>query len=194
MRFLVLYAHPVADSFGAAVHRCVLDALEEAGHEIDDCDLYAENFAPALTADERRSYHTVGENTANILDDVERLRRAEGLVFVFPTWWYGMPAILKGYMDRVWVPGVAFELKNGRTLPLLRHITRFAVVTTYGSPWWLNKFIARDPNRHVFMRGLRFLVAKRARIRWLALYGMDKADDSRRRRFLRKVRVKLRDF
>ena len=104
MRFLVLYAHPVPDSFGSAVHRAVLDGLTEAGHQIDDCDLYAENFQPVLTENERRAYHNVGANTATVLPHVERLLRAQGVVFVYPTWWYGMPAMLRGYIDRVWVP------------------------------------------------------------------------------------------
>jgi len=195
MRFLVLYAHPVANSFGAAVHRCVLDALATAGHEVDDCDLYAENFQPVLSADERRHYHNPCANTSSISAEIDRLLRAEGLVFVFPTWWYGVPAILKGYIDRVWVPGIAFELVNGRTRPsLLRHIVRFAVVTTYGSPWWLNKFVVNDPSRHAFMRGIRRLVSRRADTLWLALYGTDYADDARRHRFLERVATRLRNF
>lgn len=194
MKFLVLYAHPVPDSFGAAVHRCVLDALTESGHDVDDCDLYAEDFRAAMTADERRNYHDASANRSTILPHIERLRRAEGLVFVFPAWWYGMPAILRGYIDRVWVPGVAFELVNGRTRPLLQHIVRFAVVTTYGSPWWLQKFVARDPNRHAVMHGVRHLMARRAVTRWLALYGLDYISEAKRRRFLEKVRRRLRDF
>ena len=194
MRFLVIYAHPVEGSFQSALHRCVFDTLAAAGHEVDDCDLYSENFQPVLSAGERRAYHSAAPDTAAVAGEIERLRRAEGLVFVFPTWWFGMPAILKGYIDRVWVPGVAFELKNGRTLPLLRNIRRFAVVTTYGSPWWLNKFVFHDPNRHALMRGLRYLVSRDARIVWLALYGMDYRTDLRRRMFLRKVERRLRRF
>ena len=194
MKFLALYAHPVPDSFGAAIHRCVLDALTESGHEVDDCDLYAENFYPVMTTDERRNYHDPSANTATVIRHIERLRRAEGLVFVFPTWWYGMPAILRGYIDRVWVPGVAFEVVNGRTRPLLQHITRFAVVTTYGSPWWLQKFVSHDPNRHALMHGIRYLMARRAATRWLALYGLDYIDDAKRRRFLERVRKSLQNF
>jgi NAD(P)H dehydrogenase (quinone) len=114
MRVLVVYAHPVEGSFVAALHRCVVTTLKEAGHEVDDCDLYAEGFQPALTRDERRAYHDLDANRTIAPKEVERLKRCEGLVLVFPTWWYGMPAMLKGYIDRVWLPGVAFELKNGR--------------------------------------------------------------------------------
>jgi putative NADPH-quinone reductase len=194
MKFLVLYAHPMQDSFGEAIYRSTLEALTGSGHEIDACDLYAENFDPVMTAEERRNYHDPSANTSMILPHIERLRRAEGLVFVYPTWWYGMPAILRGYIDRVWVPGVAFELVNGRTRPLLQHIVRFAVVTTYGSPWWLQKFVSHDPNRHALMHGIRYLVAQRAATRWLALYGLDYIDAARRRRFLERVRRSLRDF
>jgi putative NADPH-quinone reductase len=194
MKFLVLYAHPVADSFGAAIHRCVLDALAEGGHEIDDCDLWAEGFDPVMSAEERRNYHNPGANTATVLGHVERLRRAEGLVFVYPCWWYGMPAILRGYIDRVWVPGVAFDVVDGRTRPRLQHITRFAVVTTYGSPWWLQTFVSHDPNRHALMHGIRHLAARRARTRWLALYGLDYIGEAKRRRFLARVRRNLRNF
>jgi NAD(P)H dehydrogenase (quinone) len=194
MRFLVIYAHPVEESFQSALHRRVVDTLIAAGHEVDDCDLYAENFQPVLSAGERRAYHSGAPETAGVAREIERLRRAEGLVFVFPTWWFGMPAILKGYFDRVWVPGVAFELKNGQTMPLLRHIRRFAIVTTYGSPWWLNKFVFRDPNRHTLMHGLRYLVSREARTLWLALYRMDGKPDSSRRRFLQNVNRRLRRF
>ncbi len=96
MRFLVIFAHPVRDSFQSALHRGVVDVLTTAGHEVDDCDLYAEDFQPALTADERRAYHSPTPQTASVAREIERLRRAEGLVLVFPTWWFGMPAILKG--------------------------------------------------------------------------------------------------
>ena len=110
MRFLVIYAHPVEESFVSALHRCVVKALREAGHEVDDCDLYAEGFQPVLTRDERRAYHDVTANRAD-RDGDRAAAPCEGLVLVFPTWWYGMPAMLKGYIDRVWLPGVAFSSK-----------------------------------------------------------------------------------
>jgi putative NADPH-quinone reductase len=102
--------------------------------------------------------------------------------------------MLKGYIDRVWLPGVAFELVGGRTRPLLQHIVRFAVVTTYGSSWWLNKLILGDPNRKVFMRGIRHLFSPRARTMWLAQYGMDHIGPAKRELFLRKVERRLREF
>lgn len=193
MRYLVIYAHPVDDSFVAALHRKVVSALHAAGHAVDDCDLHAEGFMPVLSAAERQTYHDTGANHDAVQKEIGRLLACEGLVFVFPTWWYGMPAILKGYIDRVWLPGVAFTLDGGgRTRPLLHHVLRFAVVTTYGSPWWLNKLIG-DPSRSTFMKGIRLLCPK-ARALWLAQYGMDAITADARMRFLAKVEHRMRQF
>jgi NAD(P)H dehydrogenase (quinone) len=194
MRVLVLYAHPVSDSYGSALHRTVVSALTAAGHVVDDCDLYAEGFAPVLTTDERRNYHNVSTNRGHAAREIERLLACEAIAFVFPTWWYGMPAILKGYIDRVWIPGVAFELVDGRVQSLLRHIGKMAVVTTYGSPWWLNSLVVGDPNRKVFLRVIRRLLAPRARASWLALHGLDFVGAEKRERFLRKVDTAMRAF
>jgi NAD(P)H dehydrogenase (quinone) len=193
MRFLVIYAHPADDSFQAAVHRCVVKALAESGHDVDDCDLYAEGFLPVLNRDEWRVYHDTFANRNLAHKEIDRFLKCQGLVLVFPTWWYGMPAILKGYIDRVWVPGVAFEVVGGRTRPLLQNIVRFSVVTTYGSPWWLNK-LTGDPNRRVFIRGICNLFGRDVRTLWLAKYGMDTIDHASREQFLRKVERRLRTF
>jgi NAD(P)H dehydrogenase (quinone) len=187
MRFLVLHAHPVENSFDSLLHHCVVQSLKRAGQVVDDCDLYAEHFQPVLSAKEWLAYADPSHNAGAVQKDVRRLRECEGIVFVFPTWNFGMPAILKGYLDRVWVPGVAFDIVAGRTVPRLGHIKRFAVVTTFGSPWWLNAFVFGNPCKKIFMRGLRHLVAPAARTLWLPKYGMDGADDAGRKRFLVKV-------
>jgi len=196
VRVLVVYAHPVEESFVSALHQCTVKALRDAGHEVDDCDLYREGFSPVLTPDERRAYHDVTANRAIAPEHVERLRRCEGLVLVFPTWWYGMPAILKGWFDRVWAAGVAFTLPEGggAIRPALHNIRKFAVVTTYGSPWWLMKLVLRDPVRAVLIGGLRRLCARDCRWVFLALSNIDGATPARCARFLARVERTIARF
>jgi NAD(P)H dehydrogenase (quinone) len=193
MKFLVIYAHPMEHSYQSALHRCVVDSLTNAGHEVDDFDLYAERFQPVLTSEERRTYHNAADNRGQVLKGIERLQSCQGIVMVFPTWWYGMPAIMKGYFDRVWIPGVAFDVVDGRTRPLLQHITKFCVVTTYGSPWWLNTFMG-DPSRRVLMRGISHLFSSKVQKLWLAKYGLDHIDTASRERFLSRVGQRLKRF
>lgn len=184
MRLLAIHAHPSDDSFNADLHRAVTDRLRER-HEVEACDLYGERFDPVLRDAEFREYAS-REVPGALAAHVERLKAAQGLLFMFPTWNYGMPAIVKGYLDRVWKPGVAFALVNGRPHPTLRHVTHLAVVTTYGSPWAYNKLFMFEPNKRVFMRGLAGLLSPRVLKLWLAQYGEDRLDDGARREFIRK--------
>lgn len=189
MRVLVVYAHPLGDSFAAVLRDAVVKQLRAAGHEVDLCDLYAEGFDPVLTAAERRAYNTAHPDLSAIEPHVARLRAAEALVVCFPTWWYGMPAMLKGWFDRVWVTGVAFTLPEGggAIRPALHNIQKFAVVTTYGSPWWLMNLVLRAPVRAVLIGGLRRLCRKDCRWLFLALSNIDGASRARCARFLARV-------
>jgi putative NADPH-quinone reductase len=188
MRVLMIFAHPRADSFAAALRDTTRAALEAAGHGVELRDLYAEGFAAALSAEERARYHTEGENEAGIEDHIAALRRAEALVLVYPSWWYGMPAMLKGWFDRVWSPGIAFRLGAGAIEPLLTNITRIGVVTTYGSPLWLLWYIGW-PDRKLIARGIRRLCAKGCRLDWVYLNAMDQRKPAELEAFVAKVRA-----
>jgi len=192
MRVLVIFAHPLGDSYAATLRDTVVAALEAGGHTVDLCDLYQEDFDPTLSAQEWRDYENTSENTRAVSRQVERLRQAEGIIFVFPSWWYGMPAILKGYFDRVWLPGVAFEFGPQAIRPLLMSIRMFGVVTTTGAPEWFTRIYMGNPSRKVLMRGLaRLVVAPRAERFWLALYGMENATDAKRTAFVEQVRKRV---
>ena len=112
MHILLVFAHPLDDSYGAALRDIIVETLKARGHVVDLCELYKEQFDPVLSAQERRIYKDTSANFKAVSDHVERLRQAEGVIFVFPSWWYGMPAILKGYFDRVWLPGSPLNLDH----------------------------------------------------------------------------------
>jgi putative NADPH-quinone reductase len=195
MRVLVLYAHPLADSFAAALHRAVVGALNAAGHEVDDCDLYAEGFDPVMTAAERRAHNTPHPDLTAVANHVARLRAADAVVLCFPVWWYGMPAILKGYFDRVWVNEVAFHLRGGgRIEPGLPRIKKLGIVATYGAPWWVIKLLLRDPVRAVIHSGIRGLCTRHAKTRLLALYNIEAKTSVATARFLARVEREFRRF
>ena len=188
-RALVLFAHPCEESFGAALHREVVDTLTKRGWHVDDCDLYAEGFQPILTPEERRSYHDEPTNIEPVRQYVERLRAADALIFSFPVWNFGYPAILKGFLDRVFLPGVSFKLVDGKVRPNLTHIRRLAAITTYGGTR-LRAFGAGDPPRRHFTRAV-WHVTRPEKMRYLALYDMNRATDAQRAAHLARVRREM---
>lgn len=186
MRVLVLYAHPDPASFGAALHETVVARLRQAGHEVDDCDLYAEGFDAVLSRTERVGYHDTASNTQPVAGYVARVQAAEALVLCFPVWNFGYPAILKGFFDRVFLPGVSFKLMDGKVTPNLWNIRRLAAVTTYGGTRW-RAWLMGDPPRKAVCRALRAVCHPTARPRYLAHYDMNRATPDSRAAFLRAV-------
>ena len=190
-RALVLFAHPCPESFSAALHARVVETLTARGWHVDDCDLNAEGFQPVLTEAERRGYHDPG-NTDPVQPYVDRLRAAQALVMVFPVWNFGYPAILKGFLDRVFLPGVSFRLEDGKVKPNLTHIRKLAAVTTYGGTR-MRALLVGDPPRRCVTRAV-WHVCRPDRMRYLALYDMNRADDARRAGFLARVEREMKVF
>ncbi|MCC6436270.1 MAG: NAD(P)H-dependent oxidoreductase [Acidimicrobiales bacterium] len=192
MRVLVVHAHPHPASYGAALYERVVSALRTSGAHIDTIDLWAEGFDPRLSAHEHRTHRIGLAERPTMAPHAELLRKADALVLVYPTWWGGPPAMLKGWLDRVLCEGVAYTLPEGadRIRPLLRNIRTLVVVTTYGSPRWVNA-LQGEPGRRTLRRGLRTLLSRRARTIWLGLYRMDTNTAEDRSRFLDEVARRL---
>jgi NAD(P)H dehydrogenase (quinone) len=192
MRVLVVHAHPNPDSFNAALFATVVDTLIRRGHVVDTIDLYAEGFVAAMTAEERRAYHT---ERPILSEQVQRhadlLTRAEVLVFVYPTWWSGLPAMLKGWLERVLVPGVAFYFdRSGRVRPGLMRVRRIVGVTTYGWKRFYFWFLA-DTCRRTLPRVLRGNCRRLLRTTWLGEYDMDNATPAARAAFVARIEARL---
>ncbi|MEM6438609.1 MAG: NAD(P)H-dependent oxidoreductase [Pseudomonadota bacterium] len=185
MRALVVHCHPSPDSFTAAVRDVVVSRLAAGGAEVEVLDLYAEKFDPVLCRDGWGAYEQVPANRAAVEAHAAAVRRAETLVFVYPTWWYGPPAMLKGWLERVLLPGVAFSNPaEGPIRPGLTHVRRLGVFTTCGASRWLT-WIVGAPGRRTLLRGLRLNCHARCRTAYAAHYSMDSSTAESRARHLR---------
>lgn len=194
MHVLVVYCHPVETSFHAALHQEVLKNLRAGGHEVDDCDLYAERFDPVLSREERLGYHEVPSNQLPLKRYVERLQWAEAIVFCFPTSCFGLPAMLKGYFDRLFMPGVAFDISDPANVkPMLTHIKRISAVVTYGRPRWVAWYMG-DPPRRIVTRYMKRLTGQQARIDYHAHYHMNVATEPQLKRFMARVGSAMASF
>jgi putative NADPH-quinone reductase len=146
-----------------------------------------------MTEHERATYMQERYDRSAVAEYCETLKSVDGLILCFPHWWFSMPAMLKGWVDRVWGPGIAFHYdpKDFHLVPGLRNIKLFGVVTTYGSPWWVVVLFAGNAGKKVLMRGMKPLCAKGVRTFYMAHYGMDHSTDADRHGFLDKVRRRI---
>lgn len=187
MQALVVLAHPLSDSLCTHLAHEAIDALRARGATVDVLDLYAEDFQPALTAAERRLHYKTPEPGPEIVALQQRLAAADMLVLVFPTWWFSLPAILKGWFDRVWAPKFAFE--HGTPIkPLLTGLKSCLVVTTLGSPWWIDAIVMRQPVKRVLKTGLVFACAPQARFDMLSFHQAETADGRQVEAFVGRMR------
>ncbi len=190
-RALVVYCHPSDGSFVAAVRDRVTAAMTTAGADVRLTDLYADGFDPLFSAAERE-HHLVPGPDPSLASHADDLRWCDTLVLVYPTWWSGQPAMLKGWIDRVWVNGIAWTLPTGadRLKPELRNVRRLVAVTTHGSSKWIN-MIEGESGKRTLTRSLRSMCHPLARTTWLAMYGVDNASDADRRAFLDRVERRI---
>jgi putative NADPH-quinone reductase len=192
MRALVVLAHPSPASFTHATAAAAVRGLERAGHDVAVLDLYAMQFQPAMTAAERHAYHGDDPMVDPLVRQcADEIRRAQMLVFVYPTWWSGMPAMLKGWLEKTMVPGVAFTFdEDNRVRPGLKNVRHIIGISSYGSPrTWVK--LVNDNGRRTLVRALRLNTGWRTRTNWLAFYANDSATDHERRAFIDRVEQKI---
>ena len=172
MRCLVVKAHPLSDSLCSTITHWVVEMLQAAGHEVTLEDLYAEKFDAAMTPAERASYYEGQYFTQSVSAQVEHLVSAEAIVLVFPTWWFGYPAILKGWFDRVWGPGVAYNHSSGYgpIKPRLHNLREMLVITSLGVPWWVDRVIMRQPVKRILKRAIVGACAPKCRFQMVSMY------------------------
>ncbi|WP_067937069.1 NAD(P)H-dependent oxidoreductase [Alicyclobacillus kakegawensis] len=142
MNVLVIYAHPNPNSFNAAIREQIERGLREGGHSFTVVDLYKDNFNPVLVIHDqmRRSNMKDDPETAHYR---ELIRQADHLIFIYPVWWYGTPAILKGFFDRVLASGFAFTYDGLVPKGLLRGKSAW-VFYTIDSPRWYARLVRRN--------------------------------------------------
>ena len=189
-RCLLVSCHPLADSLCNHLVERVKRRFAAHAVEIEHLDLYRTDFAAPLSAAERQSYFTGRFDGAALGEQIAALKAAEILVLVFPTWWFGLPALLKGWFDRVWRPGIAFEhpkQAGGRITPRLDNLRHCLVVTTLGSPWWFDLLVMRRPLRRILKTALIGTCAPTVRFEMLSLYAAMALEQPRLDRFLGRI-------
>jgi NAD(P)H dehydrogenase (quinone) len=193
MHIQVVHCHPLVTGYNHALYQAIVETLRANGHEVVATDLYREGFQPAMTERERQTYMEEAYDYSAVASYAETLKSVDGIILCFPHWWFSMPAVLKGWVDRVWGPSIAFDYdpKDNHLAPALHNIKLFGIVTSYGSPWWVVNLFAGNAGKKVLMRGMKPLCAKGVRSFYMAHYKMDHSTPQSRQAFLEKVRARV---
>ena len=193
MNVVVVFAHPSNDSFSRAIYDRALVALNDAEHDVDAFPLYEEHFVAAMSREEWKAY---GGDNAVLDPQIARyaasVQKTDAMVFIYPTWWSGLPSMLKGWCDRVLVSGVAFTFDSaGKVKPALRNVKHVVGISTYGSPRMYIRLI-NDNGRRTIMRVLRLCTGFKTRTTWLGLYAISTTSSEQREQFLDRVEATMR--
>jgi putative NADPH-quinone reductase len=189
MKVLVVLAHPNPDSFSHAIVDRVVSTLANREHSVSVIDLYGLDYSPALTRAELSAYPT-SEPAIDpmVIEHTRLIQECSTIVFVYPTWWSSMPAILKGWIDRTMLPGIAFSV-DPQTLKLqpgLTNVRRLIGISTFGGPR-LASLVVRDNGSKIVTRSLRAVCHRRCRSTWLRMFNVDSSTIVQREKFLRRV-------
>ncbi|PFS11076.1 NADPH dehydrogenase [Bacillus cereus] len=155
MNVLIIYVHPSPSSFNAAILKHVQKGIGETNHSVTLLDLYKEQFDPVLVFNEEKKRRDLlyEEETKRYRDLV---KAADTLLFIYPIWWWGMPAILKGFIDRIFVAGFAYKYEGALPKGLLKGKKAW-VINTLDSPLWYVALLYRSTDWIMMKRGvLRF--------------------------------------
>jgi NAD(P)H dehydrogenase (quinone) len=193
VKCLVVVAHPDKGSLCHALAVHAVNTLHAAGHEVIIEDLYHQQFAPALSLIERQSYYAQAFDTGQLIEEIARLTAAEALVLVFPTWWFGLPAMLKGWFDRVWAPGTAYDhaVDLGAIRPRLNKLRVAVAITTLGSPWWVDRFLMWQPIKRQLKVAVLGTCAPACKFQMLSLYQSEKISASVFEKFCGRIETVL---
>ncbi|MED4561665.1 NAD(P)H-dependent oxidoreductase [Bacillus altitudinis] len=186
----IVYAHPWDGSYNHAILTSITEKLETKKEPFQVIDLYKDGFNPVFTAEELKHFHK-GETPYSLVKDYqEKLKQSTELVFIFPVWWWDLPAILKGFIDKVMLSGFAFiEDQNTGTLQgLLTNIKKTTVISTSTTDKEYIEFEAGNAIQSVFIdRTLADLGIKNESTKWIHFSRVNLTTDEKRKQFLKEI-------
>ncbi|AIW84281.1 NAD(P)H dehydrogenase (Quinone) [Bacillus mycoides] len=156
MNVLIIYAHPNPSSFNGAILEHVQKGLEETNHSVTLLDLYKEQFDPVLVFNgEKKRRDLLNEEETKRYREL--VQKADILLFIYPIWWWSMPAILKGFIDRIFIAGFAYKYEGSLPKGLFKGKKAW-VINTLDSPlWYVVALLYRSADWIMMKRGvLRF--------------------------------------
>lgn len=162
---LLINGHPDTQSFNYALHKAYMQAAQTKGLQVEEICVTELRFNPVLT----HGYRVRSEMEADLLKAIEKLKAADHIVWLYPMWWGTMPALLKGFIDRSFLPGIAFKYReNSSRQEKLWQGKTSELIITLDYPRWYYKYVLHEPGtRNMKKLVLDFCGIKTTRVTYL---------------------------
>lgn len=188
MNVVIVFNHPYEGSYCNAILKSVRAGLESTANTVDLIHLDNEGFNPVMTAADLKAFKNRAPVDPKVMEYRQRLSAADHLIFIFPIWWELMPALTKGFIDKVIFPGVAYDYTPGGygMIPLFKKIRSITVITTMNTPGFLYRLVFGNAIRKAVITGTFWKMGYKNR-RWINLSGVKQASEQKRIKWLRNI-------
>lgn len=193
MRVAIVFNHPYEGSYCNAILTAVTNGLQKTNHEIDLIHLDKDNFNPVMTSADLKAFRDKKPIDPKVIAYKERLEKADHLVFIFPIWWELMPAMMKGFVDKVIFPGVMYVYKDASNTfmkPLMPNIKTITMITTMNTPKWLYWFLFGNAIKKAMMLGTFWKMGYKNR-KWISFNQVKMVTQQKRQRWLTEIEHKF---
>lgn len=188
MKVVIVFNHPYDGSYCNAILNSVTNGLQRANHQMDIIHLDKEGFNPVMTASDLKAFVDRQPIDPKVIEYKKRLEEADHLVFIFPIWWELMPAMTKGFIDKVIFPGAAYDYtKSGYgMIPLFTGIKSVTVITTMNTPGILYRLVFGNAIKKALITGTFWKTGYKNR-KWISFNGVKMVSDAKRKKWLDKL-------
>ena len=185
MRIAIVFNHPYEGSFGNAILNSLSKGLRAANHEVDLMHLDNDGFNPVMSKEDLRAFVERKPVDSQVIDYCERLRKADHLIFIFPIWWDLMPAMTKGFVDRVLTPGVVYDHhpRGFGLVPLLKNLRSVTIITTMNKPRLLYSLVIGNLIRKAMLKSV-FRTMGYRNLEWLSYCSVKSVSQEKRLKWL----------
>ncbi len=196
MKIVIVFNHPYEGSFCNAILQSVTNGLTKANHQIDLINLDKDNFNPIMTSADLKAFRDKKPIDPKVIEYKQRLDNADHLIFIFPIWWELMPALTKGFVDKVIFPGLAYDYKNtSNTLmkPLWTNLKSVTMITTMNTPGFLYNLIFGNPIKKALLLGTFWKIGYKNR-KWISFNRVKMVSQEKRVKWLVGLENKFASF
>jgi putative NADPH-quinone reductase len=196
MKVVIVFNHPYDGSFCNAILQSVTNGLTKSNHQVDLIHLDKDNFNPVMTAADLKGFRDKKPVDPKVIQYSNTIKKADHLVFIFPIWWELMPALTKGFIDKVVFPGVAYDYtntSNTRMKPLWNNLKSTTIITTMNTPNWLYRLLFGNAIKKALLLGTFWKIGFKNR-KWISFNQVKMVSDDKRQKWLKELEDKFYSF